>query len=79
MDALIEARAVIGDADLVPVGRGVQDLACEIGDPPLRTLDAMHVASAVLLGDELTALATYDGRLLAAARAVGLPAVTPTS
>lgn len=76
-DALIEARAVIGDVDLVPLGRGVQDLACEIGDPPLRTLDAMHLASAVLLGDELTALAAYDRRLLAAAQAAGLPTVTP--
>lgn len=75
--ALTEAHAVIGDVDLVPLGRGVQDLACQIGDPHLRTLDALHLASAALLGDELTALAAYDHRLLTAAQAAGLPTVTP--
>ncbi len=77
-EALIEAHALIGDVDLVRLDRGVQDLACEIGDPPLRSLDALHLASAVLLGDELTALVAYDDRLVAAARAVGLATVAPT-
>ena len=76
-DALTEARAVVGDVHLVRLDRGVQDIACEIGDPPLRTLDALHLASAVLLGDDLTALAAYDDRLLTAAQAAGLPTVTP--
>ncbi|MDN5789749.1 MAG: hypothetical protein L0H25_02610 [Micrococcales bacterium] len=53
--ALTETHAVIGDVDLVPLDQGVQDLACDIGEPPLRTLDAVHLASAVLLRDELTA------------------------
>lgn len=76
-DALIEARAVIADVDLVPLNRAVQDIACELGDSALRTHDALHVASAMLLGDELTALAAYDDRLLTAARAAGLPTTTP--
>lgn len=76
-DALTEAHAVIGDVDLVPLDRGVQDIACEFGDPLLRTLDALHLASAVLLGEELTALAAYDRRLLTAAQAAGLPTITP--
>ena len=36
--ALTEARAVVGDIDLVPLDRAVQDLASDIGDPLLRTL-----------------------------------------
>jgi predicted nucleic acid-binding protein len=75
--ALTEARAVIGDVDLVPLDRGVQDLACEIGDPPLRTLDALHLASALLLRDEVTAFVAYDERLVNAARAAGLPTTSP--
>ncbi|MGH8980602.1 MAG: type II toxin-antitoxin system VapC family toxin [Acidimicrobiales bacterium] len=75
--ASTEARAVIADADLVSLDRGVQDLACEIGDPPLRTLDALHLASAVLPGDGLTAFAAFDRRLLGAARSAGLPIVFP--
>lgn len=75
--ALTEARIVIGDVELVALDRGVQDLACEIGDPPLRTLDALHLASAVVLGNELTALTGYDGRLIAAAQSIGLPTASP--
>ncbi len=77
--ALSEARSVVGDLDLIPLDRGVQDLASEIGEPPLRTLDSLHLASAVLLGDELTALVSYDERLLAAAQAAGLTTATPTT
>jgi uncharacterized protein len=77
--ALDEARSVVGDLDLIPLDRGVQDLAAEIGEPPLRTLDSLHLASAALLGDELTALVTYGQRLLAAAQAAGLRTATPTT
>lgn len=43
----------------------------------LRTLDAIHVASALSLGDDLTALVTCDRRMLDAARAEGLVAHAP--
>lgn len=75
--ALLEAHAVLGDVDLVGLDRDVQDVACEIGDPLLRTLDALHLASAVLLGSDLTALVAYDDRLLDAARTAGLPTFAP--
>lgn len=75
--ALTEARAVIGDIDLVPLNRAVQDLASDIGHPLLRTLDALHLASAVLLSDELTAFIAYDQRLTSAARAAGLVVASP--
>lgn len=74
---LTEARAMVGDLDLVPLDRAVHDLAYDIGDPLLRTLDALHLASAVLLGGELTAVVAYDSRLAAAARAAGLAVATP--
>lgn len=76
-EVLAEARAVIGDLDLVPLDRGVQDIACDIGDPLLRSLDALHLASAVLLRDELSAFVAYDHRLLSDAQAAGLPTTTP--
>lgn len=74
---LTEARVILGDIDLAPLDRGVQDLASDIGDPPLRTLDALHLASAVLLRDELTAFVAYDERLIGAAQSAGLPTTTP--
>ena len=74
---LTEARAVVGDLDLVPLDRAVQDLACDLGDPQLPTLYALHLASAVLLKDELTAFVAYDHRLAIAAQTVGLPVAVP--
>lgn len=43
----------------------------------LRTLDAVHVASARILGDSLDTLLTYDRRILEVAQAAGLPAEAP--
>lgn len=43
----------------------------------LRTLDAIHVASAEILEDALIALVTYDRRMAEVARARGLPVSSP--
>jgi predicted nucleic acid-binding protein len=43
----------------------------------MRTLDAIHVATAMSLGDDLDAVITYDERMVEAARLVGLPVVSP--
>jgi len=75
--ALAEARAVVADLDLMPLDHAVQEVACDIGDPALRTLDALHLASALLLGAQLTAFIAYDHRLADAARAAGLTVATP--
>lgn len=76
-DALAEAHAVVGDLDLVPMGEPVQRSACDIGEAKLRTLDAIHLASAVLLRGELSAFVAYDHRLLDAAEQLKLPCVSP--
>lgn len=74
---LAQARRVVDNVDLVPLDRPVQDLACDVGEPLLRSLDVLHLASALLLGQELTAFVAYDDRLTAAADAAGLPIATP--
>jgi predicted nucleic acid-binding protein len=51
--------------------------AAAVLPPPLRTLDAIHLATAMALGPELDAFVTYDDRLAEAARAIGLPVVRP--
>ena len=51
--------------------------AGSIGPAALRTLDAIHLASAAALGDDLEAFVTYDRRLADAARVLGLPDVAP--
>lgn len=43
----------------------------------IRTLDAIHVASAQVVGDALDVLISYDKRMLEVAEAVGLPTAAP--
>lgn len=75
--AVAEAHSVIGDLDLVPLNGTVQDLACDIGVAQLRTLDAIHLASAVLIRSALSAFVAYDHRLVDTARSLDLPVVAP--
>lgn len=55
----------------------VASLAAITGGPALRALDAIHVATAVLLGLDLESFVTYDTRQAEAARAVGLHVIAP--
>jgi uncharacterized protein len=69
---------VLGRIDLVRVSDRVLTLAGELHPPSLRSLDAIHLATASLLGKESVArLVTYDARVAAAARALGLSPVAP--
>jgi uncharacterized protein len=54
----------------------VRDAAAQLPSGA-RTLDAIHVASAQIIGDSLDVLLTYDKRMLEVARSVGLPAQAP--
>lgn len=52
-------------------------LAGTIGPTRLRSVDAIHLASALSIGDYPEAFVTYDERLADAARAVGLNVLRP--
>jgi len=62
---------------LIRLEEAVQTLAGAIGPPRLRSLDAIHLASALSVGDYPEAFVTYDDRLADAARAVGLNVLMP--
>jgi predicted nucleic acid-binding protein len=56
----------------------VRAAAAAFPDPNLRSLDAIHLATARgIFGGQLTAFVTYDLRLLAAAEASDLPSASP--
>jgi predicted nucleic acid-binding protein len=75
--ALIErARGVLDDVSLVPLNRALLLDAGALAEPVLRSLDAIHVASAASL-HPLDAFVTYDVRQAAAARLAGLRTVAP--
>ena len=72
------ARTLLAGVDLVPVSRDVLEVAADLGPPSLRTLDALHLATALSLGSALDAFVVYDERLARAATDAGLPVVTPS-
>ena len=72
-----QVDAVLANMLFVEVGELVAASAGTVAPTSLRTLDAIHLASAVTLAPELDALITYDARLADAARAAGLNVVAP--
>ncbi|HLH59112.1 MAG TPA: VapC toxin family PIN domain ribonuclease, partial [Streptosporangiaceae bacterium] len=61
----------------VRLSEGVIGRAAGVRPSALRSLDAIHVASALTIRRDLTALVSYDKRLLAAAQEAGLPTACP--
>jgi len=70
LDLLLQPR-------LLAIEARILDTAARLSPPSLRSLDAIHLASALELRDELTAFVAYDDRLLAAASALGMPVASP--
>ena len=52
-------------------------VAGSLEPPELRTLDALHLAAALELGDDLDGLVTYDTRMIHGAQTAGIAVVTP--
>ena len=75
--ALPTARALLSGLDLVPLSGPVVDAAAELEGETLRSLDALHLASALAVRTALEAFIAYDTRLQAGAGAAGLPTNAP--
>jgi predicted nucleic acid-binding protein len=72
-----EHRAsILASLEVFEVDAEVAKDAATIGPPALRTLDAIHLATARSIPG-LDAFVTYDDRLADAARDLGLPVVSP--
>lgn len=71
------ARQLLSGVYLIPLSGAVVDQAGNLGDPLLRSLDALHLASALSVATELTAFVAYDRRLMTAAAAASLETVQP--
>lgn len=69
--------AVIDRLEVFELDDDIDQRASAIGPTSLRTLDAIHVATALSIPG-LGSFVTYDDRLAEAARAVGLPVVRPS-
>lgn len=76
--AVPTARRLLAGMDLVPLGPDLLEMAADLGPPSLRSLGAVHLATALGLGRALDAFVVYDERLARAATEAGLPVVAPS-
>ena len=76
-DALTTVREGLRRVDLIGIDDRILDAAGLLGPQVLRTLDAIHLATATAVGDDLEAIVTYDERMVDAARLMGLSTATP--
>ena len=76
-DALATIREGLRRVDLVGIDDRILDVAGVLEPRVLRTLDAIHLATALTVGDDLAAIVTYDHHMVEAARLVGLATATP--
>ncbi len=76
-EALPEARALLAGLDLIPLAGTVIAKAADVGETTLRSLDAIHLASALSVRDDLATFVAYDHRLGEAASAAGLHLLAP--
>lgn len=73
---LERAEEALAAVHVLPLTEAVLALAGALAPPELRTLDALHLASAVMVADLDTALC-YDRRLSAAFERIGVSVVAP--
>ena len=76
-NAVGAAHELLASLDLVPLGQTLLGKAAVLPPPSLRSLDAIHLASAAAVGPALEAFVVYDQRLVQAAVGAGLPVASP--
>jgi predicted nucleic acid-binding protein len=75
--AVTRTRSALTAITLIPLDQPVLDAAAELNPVELRSVDALHLATVVSLGESLERMYCYDARLGAAARALGIEVSQP--
>jgi uncharacterized protein len=76
-DLLVRVRQVLDRLTILEVPPALFSAAGRLEPATMRSLDAIHLAVALDLGDDLDALIAYDDRLVAAARFHGIEVAQP--
>ena len=75
--AVARLHLVLDQVDLIDLDAGTRILAQTVRPPTVRSLDAIHLATALRVEPRLTSFVTYDKRLADAARVAGLTVDAP--
>jgi uncharacterized protein len=76
-EAVVRLHPVLDQIDLVDLDAGIRILAQTVKPSTVRSLDAIHLATALRIRPHLSSFVTYDKRLADAARAAGLSVDAP--
>jgi uncharacterized protein len=74
---MAQAHAVVAQISVIELNETIRARAAQLEPGTLRSLDALHLASALEIGDELGAVVTYDARMAGAAESLGLAVLAP--
>ena len=72
-----QARTVLDSVTLLAISTDICERAAMLEPSVLRSLDALHLAAALELGDSLQGLITYDRVLAGSAQMLGVEVITP--
>jgi len=77
-EAVSRLPAVLDQIELIDLDQRIRMVARTVTPTMVRSLDAIHLGTAIRFRSSLTSFVTYDKRLLDAAKAAGLPINSPT-
>jgi predicted nucleic acid-binding protein len=77
-EAVARGRRVLQRLDLVRVNDRILNAAGELHPADLRSLDAIHLATALELGRDLTVVVTYEERMTTGAKRLGIRTAHPS-
>jgi len=75
--SLEQARSLLGVIEFIELDEEIAERAAGLEPAALRSLDAIHLATALALGADLDVFVTYDARQGDAARTMGLTVEAP--
>ena len=76
-ESVPEAEDLVSEMTLIALSRLLTAQAAWMKPPALRSLDALHVATAASMAGDLEVLVTYDRRMVEAGQMAGLPVASP--
>jgi predicted nucleic acid-binding protein len=76
-DRMVRVRKVLDSITLMEVTAAIFEAAARLDPEGLRSLDAIHLAAALDLGDDLEGMITYDDRLAEAAQLNAIATIAP--
>ena len=76
-EALTRGRAVLASVEIIRINDRILNAAAVLRPPEVRSLDAIHLATAQHLGTDLGRVITYDERMLHAAKQLRIRTAAP--